>query len=463
MKKLNELEKIKYNTDAQGAIDITQYTSQSLCIYGAAGTGKSTLIEIMQQCLDKSVTTLAATSNGAKIIKGKSIHQFFKIPFNMQVIDEERLSCIKLSSSSRDSILNSQVVVIDEISLISSGLLDIIDYRLREVKKVDLPFGGMQMVFIGDPFQSPPIIDEPSKYPSTYKSVNFFDAYSFKSLKPITLELTQQYKFHNKSHLNIINDMRCGKDINKSLELLNKRVKRIKDDFTISLAKSNNAVDIINQTNLSRIDKEVCNFEKLVATVDLSGKEVVEYKKLSLKEGAQVMFLQDDILKRYKYGTLAKVLEINGCEVRLETESGVILWINIDIDNGKRSKIFYTKDGKKLTTTNKSYFQYPIKLAWAITIYQSQGLTFNKVHLCNKADLSSAGLLYTAISRCRNLNGLTLQSKILDYNRIIKSEVSRYYDEIDDSAAGDLLEDIYFNISEDKFVCVRDLDAKNAA
>lgn len=468
MKKIELLDKYKDNVEACAAIDILQHTNQSLCIYGGAGTGKSTLINTLVECLDKNIVLVAPTGVAAKNIGGTTIHSFFGIPTEMGVLSIENVKKIKTSSESKKLIESADIIIIDEISMVSSGMLDIVNSALMIATGIEEPFGGKQMVFIGDPYQLPPIVShfDKTSISKLYNSEFFFDAGSIKELVPKVIELKQCYRQNDNEFIEVLNNIRNGKNLDASLSVINKRVSKPSDEFRITLATSNKVVQKINQEHLNKISEPQHVFRAEINGFGISINDTPADRELHLKKGAQVMFIKNDTHGRYVNGTLGTIKEIKNYKITVETEDGEVIKVeHARWTKEERHKVRNYDGSEDEITSQSSISQYPLKLAWAITIHKSQGLTFKKMHFNNTGKIFASGQLYVALSRCSDLDGLSVHKRIAKENAIVDEVVDKYYCvAVNDESYLDILEDIYLDIPADSVLCIRDiLQMKEAA
>jgi ATP-dependent exoDNAse (exonuclease V) alpha subunit len=412
---------IEINADFQKAIDLALDSYQNLFITGKAGTGKSTLLNLIRIQTKKNVTTLAPTGLAALNIQGQTIHSFFR--FSPQVTLTEAMEVGR--KRQKDKVMqNLHMIIIDEISMVRADLLDCIDVCLKQVRGSNLPFGGVQMVFIGDLYQLPPVLrsQDQSDFSQMYESPYFFAAKVMQeqiegnlfgaSSRLEMIELQKIYRQNDADFIELLNAVRRGEKHSTILDQLNLRVTpQIDDQKSIILTTTNQAADDINRTNLDAIKDD---FEVYKSTVEgnFNTRDAPTSTELELKPGARVMFVKNDQKGRWVNGTLGVVKELFDDGVEVVSDDGQIL--QVYPEKWEIYKTTFNQEQKSLENESVgSFTQLPLKLAWAITIHKSQGQTFDKVVLDLKHRAFSAGQTYVALSRCRTLEGLYLTTKVI--------------------------------------------------
>lgn len=394
------------------AFEIISKTNASFFLTGKAGTGKTTFLRNVQNEVEKSFIVLAPTGIAAINAGGETIHSFFGLPLGALPLGTTG----RISSEKKNIIKKTETFIIDEVSMVRCDVVDAIDEMLRNIMKIQAPFGGKQIVFVGDMQQLQPIVS--NKFDrevllDNYKTDKcfFFNAQVFKRFNLPIIEFEKIYRQEDKVFKRCLNEIRNGNISDFNLMLLNNRVKTPDiNSCIITLSPFRKHATEINEKELEKIESkqfsyigEICN--------NFSLKEMPAPEELKLKKGAQVMFTRNDPNKRWVNGSLGKIVELseNLIRVRLEDEQevevGKLTWENV--------KYSYDKETK---TVNKevlgSFTQYPLTLAWAITIHKSQGLTFDKVILDLKKGVFAEGQLYVALSRVKSLDGLFLSKPI---------------------------------------------------
>ena len=416
----------KDNQQFKDALNIIKFTNNSLFITGKAGTGKSTLLKYICENTTKEKVVLAPTGIAAINVGGATLHSFFKLPFYPLTPEDANFSSpkrlkafLKYNSQHIKLIKKLEMVIIDEISMVRADIIDFIDKVLRVYSgNMRQPFGGKQMVFVGDVFQLEPVVtrDEKDILSRFYPSAFFFHAHTFRQIPMVTIELTKVYRQSDMAFISLLDHIRSNHVSNADLQLLNLQVdsseKTTTEDFTITLATRRDVVDSINKTNLDNIDLHPTIFKGTV-NGDFPINSLPTSLELELKPGAQVIFIKNDMDKRWVNGTIGVVEGISeqGDTIYVLTDDDMhyevepVMWKNI--------RYKYNSEEKKIEEEELGTFtQLPVKLAWAITIHKSQGLTFSNVNIDLSGGAFAGGQTYVALSRCRSLDGISLQSPI---------------------------------------------------
>lgn len=434
----------KSNVRQVQAFELVAYTSQSFFLTGRAGTGKTTFLRNIQSMTDKQFIVVAPTGIAAIVAGGVTIHSFFG--FDLQVqgpkdhgknFSEEKLEIVR----------SCDTIIIDEVSMVRCDIVDSIDRTLRIIMRSPLPFGGKQMVFVGDMFQLPPVLragaemEAMKEYYGTDKPF-FFKAHVFEKMDLPTIEFTKVYRQEDSSFLDILNDIRSGSCSAERLAALNARCRVSEDSDTpvITLTPYRKTASEINGKRLAGIDSESFTYDGVVNGKFGKKEDDGTFREenlpapmaLTLKVGAQVMFTRNDPMHRWCNGTMGTVVELDKENVRVRAGEDVfdvrpIAWESYDYKFDKEEK----KLNKEVIGT---YTQYPLKLAWAVTIHKSQGLTFDRMILDLSKGMFSAGQLYVALSRVRSLDGLYLSRPVGEKDIKSDREVSAFADGFNDDA-----------------------------
>ena len=396
------------------AYELIAHTNSSFFLTGRAGTGKTTFLRnVQEQVKEKQFLTLAPTGVAAILAGGDTIHSFFGLP--MQVCTPGTLG--KMSQARILTLLHADTIIIDEVSMARCDLIDAIDYTMRQYLRNNLPFGGKQMVFVGDMFQLPPVVKPADRevLQDIYRTDSFFfyRAHAIQRLRLVKIEFEENYRQENTDFLKMLDDVRLHKVTPFDLARLNSRLctPTKEDGSVITLASRNDTADQINQSRLDAIDAPEFAYEGTVEGIFDEKRFPVE-KTLRLKVGAQVMFTRNDQSRRWANGTLATVAELSENEIKVRLDNGQIH--QVECCSWESYTYEYDSEKKKLTKNKQGTFtQFPLKLAWAITIHKSQGTTFEKMVLDLSRGVFAPGQLYVALSRVRSLGGLFLTRGII--------------------------------------------------
>jgi len=400
----------------QDCIDSMENTSLNLFITGKAGTGKSTLIDYFRSTTKKKTVILAPTGLAAINVKGQTIHSFFHLPPHF----------LDPRSSPRHSNLriykDLDIIIIDEISMVRADLFDGLDRFLRvNGKDKNLPFGGVQIIVVGDLYQLPPIVtrEEMSLFERYYDTPYFFSAEAFDGGEFTVIELTTIFRQKDEKYIELLNKIRIGDTNMHDLDLVNDRLvthnyEKVRREF-ITLATTNSVVSGINDSELNKIDAPLFTYNATVAgNFPTEERALPVEMELKLKKGARVIFVKNDKARRWVNGTsgVIEVLEKDGIKVKLD-EDGFHKIITVPIEEWENIKYeFDEKEQAVVPIVLGALKQYPLKLAWAITIHKSQGMTFNKANIDFSKSPFTHGQTYVALSRCRTLEGMVVTKKI---------------------------------------------------
>ena len=426
---LNNYAPIELSLDFNYVLDKIENTKESVFVTGRAGTGKSTLLQIFRNTTEKNVVVLAPTGVAALNVKGQTIHSFFGFP--PKLIDSSQIRKRKNKALFK----KIEVLIIDEISMVRADLLDNIDYAMRINRGNYEPFGGVQVIFFGDLFQLPPVVSsaiEAQLFTTKYSTPFFFSANVItQGFKFETIELQKVYRQESKSFLKLLEAIRLNRLDYDDFEMLNSRftpVNEIESNI-ITLTATNHKAQAINQKKLAEIA-----LEESVYLSKTSGEYGNSYlpadECLRLKAHAQVMFVRNDPDKQFVNGTLGVVQELSPSiiKVRVNDSEGAR---TIELTPAKWEMIKYEIDEKNpekiAAKTIGTFEQFPIKLAWAITIHKSQGKTFDSIIIDLGRGAFEHGQTYVALSRCRTLEGIYLQQPIKQKDIIIDEKIVEYY------------------------------------
>ena len=412
------------------ATEVINFTSCNLFLTGKAGTGKTTFLKQIKDQSQKNIAIVAPTGVAAINAGGVTMHSFFQLPFNLYLpaatnifgnnatVDKHQLLKNLRFNKEKTELLNElELLIIDEVSMVRADLLQAVNDILQYVRQNNKPFGGVQLLLIGDLFQLPPVVseDELELMRKEYESPFFFSAPVIRENPPLFIELKEVYRQKEASFINLLNNIRNNTLTTTDLDILRSRHKSNLINETpkgITLSTHNRMADAINQRELAKLPGKTIKFSGSI-NGDFSEKALPTEMELQLKPGAQIMFIKNDsgIEKRFYNGKLATVKYVSAETVRVEFNDTQEIF---EIEKEKWTNIRYTlnKETNKLEEEELgSFTQYPIRLAWAITIHKSQGLTFDDV-VIDAGSAFAAGQVYVALSRCRSLNGISLLSHI---------------------------------------------------
>ena len=418
-------------------------SSHSVFLTGKAGTGKTTFLKYIKETSCKNNAIVAPTGVAAINAGGTTIHSFFQLPFapfvpennqhfgKQEVIDKHNLiSKLRLSGERKEVMQQLDLLIIDEISMVRCDVLDAIDLVLRHVRRQqNKPFGGVQVLYIGDMYQLPPVVKEEEwqLLSRCYENPFFFNSLAIRQQPPVYIELKKVYRQSDTGFINLLNQVRNNEMNEEDYTLLHSRYlpnfKAKKEDAFITLTTHNNKADAINNVELSGIPGNSFSFKASIVG-EFYEKSFPADELLNIKPGAQVMFIKNDPekVRRYYNGKIGVVQKI-------EEEK---IWVNCKNDSGDQlievkketwRNIKYSINNKTNQVEEQelgSFTQFPLRLAWAITIHKSQGLTFEKA-IIDAGNAFSPGQVYVALSRCTSLEGIVLRSKI-SYTSLFSDE-----------------------------------------
>ena len=420
------------------AEEFAMHTNRPLFITGKAGTGKTTFLRKLREQTPKNMVVVAPTGVAAINAGGMTIHSFFQLPVRTLIPTPQSYKQLfaeqRLTQRKRNLIYHLEMLVIDEISMVRADVLDAIDQVLRRYKyRKDQPFGGVQLVMIGDLFQLSPVVtrgDDEEAMRKYYEGPYFFQAKVMQELQPIYVELDHVFRQQDQTFVQLLNEVRENQLTAQGRALLNgrynPRFQNTDEDFHITLTTHNRLADELNERELAKLPDEPHVFTAEIKK-DFPVNIYPTEETLYLKTGARVMFVRNDDQKprRFYNGKIGVITEMDRDKIVVRCEDGDIevtrmVWENIRYKEDE-------KTGKINEEILGTFTQYPLRLAWAVTIHKSQGLTFDKV-IIDAARAFAAGQVYVALSRCRTLEGIVLSSK-LDYVELDNDpSVLRYTD-----------------------------------
>jgi ATP-dependent DNA helicase PIF1 len=399
-------------------------------ITGKAGTGKSTLVDYLSCEIKKNIAVIAPTGIAALNVGGQTIHSFFHFPPRPLVPDDIK----KLEN--RTLYQKLDVLILDEVSMIRVDMIDNIDRFLRVNRELmDTPFGGVQMVLVGDLYQLPPIVgrsEEARMLQDRYATQYFFSASSLEGIGGECIELSRVFRQEERDFIKLLSDIREGANLHDTVRVMNDRTRHLKngDGACVTLACTNKVADGMNQSCLNKIDKPPRMFKGLTTgRFNLSGDKLPAAYDLVLKEGAQVMFTKNDPQKRWVNGTLGTVKSFEDSYILVEVESDNTTAIHsVEAVIWESYSYRYDRDEMKVVAKEiGTYKQYPLNLAWALTIHKSQGRTLDKVRIDLSGGTFAAGQTYVALSRVKSIRGLYLANPLKVEDIIVDPVIQEFY------------------------------------
>ncbi len=438
------------NHEFQDALNLVKYTRQSLFLTGKAGTGKSTFLRYVTDNVKKKYVVLAPTGIAAINAGGSTLHSFFKLPFHPLLPDDPNLSLqkgrihefFKYTKPHRKLLEQLELIIIDEISMVRADIIDTVDRILRVYSRnLREPFGGKQLLLVGDAFQLEPVVkgDEREILARFYPNPYFFSARVFGQIDLVSIELKKVYRQSDPTFISVLDHIRGGTVGAADLQLLNTRygvaISPTADrerDLYITLATRRDNVDYINERHLAELPGEPEIFRGEIRG-DFPESSLPTQLELVLKPGAQIIFIKNDYERRWVNGTIGTVngFDMDGSTLYITTDDG--RECDVKRESWRNIRYIYNEE-KKLVEEEElgTFTQFPVRLAWAITVHKSQGLTFSRAVIDFTGGVFAGGQTYVALSRCTSLEGIRLKKPVSRADVFVRPEITEFANRFND-------------------------------
>ena len=435
----DELQNIDLNNpEFQDAWDVLQHTHRSVFLTGKAGTGKSTFLRFIRDNTKKKTVVLAPTGIAAVNVGGQTMHSFFKIPFKPMVPDDPDYAnparmrkMLRYTKEKVKLIQQLELIIIDEISMVRADIIDFVDRVLRVYSgNMREPFGGKQLLFVGDIFQLEPIVTHDTRdiLRRYYRNFFFFNARAFEQINLVPIELRKIYRQSDSDFIALLDRVRINRATPADMSRLNQRCnpdyQEVNGEFAITLATRRDTVDSINDEHMKALKTPEFVYEGVIEG-DFPENSLPTAFQLALKEGAQVIFIRNDKQGRWCNGTIGRVTRLSDHSVYVALENGAEMQVEWEIwENMQYS--YNEKEKKVEEKVLGSFSQLPLKPAWALTVHRSQGLTFSRVVIDFAGGAFTGGQTYVALSRCTSLEGITLLKPLSERDIIVNPGVVEF-------------------------------------